>query len=214
MNTQPPEVLEKPRQSAGAALLWCVLAGALVATLLIVEPPEGRGLEFWTPAGALRLLADLIVFHCFFLLPVFDRRRARSMTSSLHAAGVVLFTGIVGLVLLNYLVGLKPAVLVALSAFVVLVAAGAVSWAKALEARRGVYYSVAAAAALGLPFVGFFCDEIFRIKADWLDYISPFTAWRLVMNPQGSAAAAWIVFGVVLVTGGVACFVHVRRRDR
>jgi len=61
MKTQPIQVHEKPLPVAGVVLVWCVLAGGLVAGLLLVEPPEGGGLQYRNPTGALRLLTDLIL---------------------------------------------------------------------------------------------------------------------------------------------------------
>lgn len=193
-------------------LLWCVLAAGLVAVLLLLEPPPGRGLGFWTPAGTLRLLADLILFYTIFLIPVFRRAPTRPPAVSLQSTAVVLYTGALGLVMLNYLAD-TPGVLLRLVPFVLVASTGAVIWSLVLERRRGVYYPVAAFTALGLPVIAFFCEELFRIEARWLDVLSPFTAWRAVLDGQGPAWAAWLVFDLVLVSGAIAFFVR-RRRER
>ena len=212
MKDQTPQALKRPSPSAGAVLLWCLLAGGVVAGLLLLERPEGRGVEFFSPAGTLRLLADLVLFYTIFLIPLFHRPQGRSPLVAIQSAAIVLYTAILGLIMLNYLVGLDG-LLSRLVPFVVVVSAGALFWALALEDRRGVYYPVAAFAALGLPAIAFFCDELFRIEANWLDVISPFTAWRVVLDEQGAWWAAWVVFDVLLVSGAIAFLIH-RRTSR
>ncbi|HUW57421.1 MAG TPA: hypothetical protein VMZ92_12360 [Planctomycetota bacterium] len=210
MKTQPPEALKTPSASAGAVLLWCVLAAGAVALLLLVDPPPARGLEFWTPVGTLRILADLILFYVLFLVPVFHRPGRRSPLVSFQSAGVVLYTGALGLVMLNYLSGV-PGVLSRLVPFLLVVSGGALIWSFVLERRRGVYYPVAVLTALGLPVIGFFCKELFRIEANWLNVLSPFTAWRTVLDGHGPSWAAWVVFDLVLVSGAMALFLRRRR---
>jgi hypothetical protein len=212
MNARTPEAERPHVPSAGAVLLWCINAGGLVALLLLVEPPEGRGLEFWDPSGTLRLLSDLLLFYCIFVVPALGRRGGPGAGAMLRAAAVVLFTGTLGLVALNYLVGIAPQTVAHLVVFLVVVAAGAMLWAAALEDRPGVYYSVAGAASFGVPVVAFFLSELFRIEAHGLDVLSPFSAWRVLVDAQGAAWGAWAVFGVLLVSGAVAAFVHVRRK--
>lgn len=212
MNTRNAEAQRPHAPSAGAVLLWCVLAAALVAALLLLEAPGGRGLEFWNPTGALRLLTDLILFHCIFLLPVLARRKVTSVPGRLQPGAVVLFTGIVGLVMLNSLVGLGAAEVVQLALFVVMVSAGAAFWALVLEGRPALYGSVAAMVAVAPPMVAFFVDELFRIEARWLAAVSPFAAWRVLLEADGTAAGAWVVFGVVFASGLAALLVQVRRR--
>ena len=145
------------------------------------------------------------------MIPLFHRPGKRSPLVAIGSAAIVLYTGILGLVMLNYLAGLDG-VLSRLVPFVLVVSAGALFWALALENRRGIYYPVAAFAGLGLPGIRFFCDELFRIEADWLDVLSPFTASRLMLEGQGPLSAVWVVFDVVLVSGAVAFLVHVRRK--
>jgi len=212
MKTQSLEAPGREGASAGAVLLWCLLAAGIVAPLLLLEPPEGRGLEFWNPDGALRLLVDLLLFTCIFLVGAFRTPRARPAAAWLLSTGVILYTGVLGVVMINYLVGLGAWPLVRLVSFVVLVAGGVGVWTFALSERRGVYYSVASIAALGVPVVGFFCDELFRIEARWLDVVSPFTAWRVVAAQGGGAWRAWVLFGAVLVSGAAATLI--RRRGR
>jgi len=145
-------------------------------------------------------------------VPAFRRGQTGSVADALEPTTVVLYTGALGLVMLDHLVGL-PGTLWHLIAFVVLVVAGACLWSLVLAGRRALYYSAAAILALGLPMIGFFCDELFRIEAGWLDVLSPFTAWRGVLVRGGASWGAWTVFGVTLVSGVVAACVSRRRKS-
>ena len=207
--TVKPTVAGSSSVSAGAVLLWCALAAAAVSGVLLCEPPEGRGLEFLTPAGALRLLADLAIFHVLFLIPLFAWRKDKPLRASLEAAGVAALTVALGLVILNNLVGLDAATLAKLIGFVALSVAGAVAWAEALRARPAVYYGCAAIFALGIPLVAFFAGECFRVEAAWVAWLSPFTAWRAIVD--AGAWAPWALFGADLAVG-VAWLVISRRR--
>ena len=212
MKTKTVEASRATSPAAGAVILWCVLAAALVASLLLLEPPEGRGLEFWNPAGAFTLLADLAVFYCVFILPVFPRREKRSPGAVLESLGVVLFTTSLGLVMLNDLVGQGIGAMTEILLFILLVAAGVTLWAETLGLRLGVYYSSAALAAFGAPLLRFFMDELLRVDARWLDVVSPFTAWPHAAAAGNLSMASWTVCAVVFVSGGLAFLIHRRGR--
>jgi len=198
--------------SAGAVLLWCVLAGAAVSGALLIEPSDNRGLEFLSPAGALRLLVDLAIFHVVFLVPLFAWRKEHPFRAADAAAAVVLFTASVGIVMIDTLVGLGAGTLATLIGFVVLAGAGAVVWAEALGDRPSVYFGFASIVALGVPLVAFFADELFRIQATWLAWFSPFTGWRAVVD-RGDWVP-WVVFGADLALGAVCLAVRRGRAKR
>jgi hypothetical protein len=211
MKATPIKASRAASPAAGAVVLWCVLASGLVASLLMLEPPAGRGLEFWNPAGAFRLLADLTVFYCVFILPVLPRREKRSLSAVLESLGIVLYTAVLGLIMVNYLVGQDAAAMLRIVLFLVLVSASAALWAETLGERRGVYYSAAALAAFGAPLVRFFMDELLRVEARWLDVVSPFTAWRAIAAPDRLSTGAWAVCLAVFVSGGIAFLIRRRR---
>jgi len=200
--------------AAGAVVLWCLLASGLVGSLLLLEPLGGRGLEFWNPAGAFRALADLTVFYCVFLLPVVPRREKRSLAAVLESLAIVLYTSVLGLLMLNYLVGQDAKTMLEIVLFLVLVGAGSALWAETLGERRGAYYSAAALASFAVPLIRFFTDELFRVEARWLDAVSPFTAWRAAVEGGSLALGAWIVFLLIFVSGGIALLIRRRSLGR
>ena len=208
MNAQSSPMQDRRVSSAGAVFPWCVTAGLLVAALLLYHPPDKRGIAFWDVDGALRLLADLMLFYSLFILPLFLTRR-RSFGEKAEPAAVVLFTGAVGLVMLNCVADLGTATLSGIIGFIVLVSVGGLVWARVLEERPAIYYPVAVLAGFGLPTAGLFCEELFAMRAVWLEVLSPFTAWRLLVAKSAASWGAWVVLGLVLVSG---CVLAVRRK--
>ena len=209
MTVKPNAAEPHSSPAAGAVVLWCVMAGAVVSGALLLEPPDKSGLGFLSPAGALRLLADLAIFHVLFLVPIFAWRRENPLRASVEAAGVVVFTAAAGLVMIDRLTGLGAGPLAMLIGFIVLAGAGATIWAEALRDRPAVYYGFAGVFALGVPLVAFFAGELFRIKAAWPAWLSPFTAWRAVLD-RGDGVP-WLVFGADLAVGVVWLLVARRR---
>ena len=213
MNAEPLEAQKGRGPSAGAVLLWCALAGMLVGVFLLVDPPQKRGFEWWSPIGTLRLLADLMLFYSIFLLPAFPRATRNRLGGRLLVAGIVTLTGVLGLLTLNDLVGVRTGLICRFVALVVLVSGGSVLWGFVLANRPAIYYPVAALAGFGLPTVRFFCDELFRIEARWLDVFCPFMAWRVILDDGAGAWACWVVFGVVFVSGAATALLTKWRKS-
>ena len=211
MTVKPNTAESRGSPASGAVVLWCVLAGAIVSGALLLEPADRSGLGFLSPAGALRLLADLAIFHVLFLVPIFAWRRGNPLRASIEAAGVVVLTAAVGLVMIDRLTGMGAPSLAALIGFIVLIGAGATIWAEALKDRPAVYYGFASVFALGIPLVAFFAGELFRIKATWPAWLSPFTAWRAILD-RGDWVP-WLLFGADLAVG-VVWLVVARRRTK
>jgi len=214
MTTAPIESDGNPPHAARAVLAWCLLAGVLVGGMLLVDRPDARGLAFWHDVGAFRLLVDLVLFHVLFLLPAFVAFDRRVSAASCEAAAIVLVTALTALAMLNVLVGLDAPAFRRLCGFIVLVGVAAWTWAFAVGDGRAVYYPVVATAAVGMPMVAFFCDELFAIRAGWLDVLSPFTAWRCVVDGDATAPAAWVLYGVLLTAGAAAWARRMRKECR
>jgi hypothetical protein len=183
----------------------------VVAGCVLIVPGNPDKLEFMSPAGALRLLADVAIAHVLFFLPLFAWRKPRPLVVSTTAAAAVALSMAVATVVLNNLVGLGWGELAALVGFVALAAAGAVIWSEALRERPAVYYGVAAICGLGIPLVLFFARELLRVEAPGVGWFSPFTAWRAAVDD--GAWAPWGVFGADLAIG-VVWAAAVRRRAR
>jgi hypothetical protein len=209
MTVKPNAAESGSSPAAGTVVLWCVMAGAVVSGALLLEPPDRSGLGYLSPAGALRLLADLAIFYVLFLVPIFAWRRENPLRASVEAAGVVVLTAAAGLVMIDRLTGLGAPSLATLIGFIVLACAGATIWAEALKGRPAVYYGFAAVFALGIPLVAFFAGELFRIKTAWPAWLSPFTAWRAILD-RGDWVP-WLFFGGDLAVGVVWLLVSRRR---
>lgn len=190
-------------------LLWCVLAGTSTALLLLV-PAFGRSArEYGGTAGPLRLLTDLLLFSCLFILPIWRRGRGEATS---HSLVVVVFTGIVGVLTFSHLAGTPTEDVVRLVGFITLISLAADLCASALCGHRGVYYAVAAMMCFGAPLVRFFCQELFGIRARWVNVLSPFAAYRIALQPEdGALWPAWVVFGVLAGLGGVVAMLSARR---
>ena len=209
MNAQSTRAEHRSVPSAGAVLPWCVLAAALVSALLLYEPSSRGKLEFWGPGGALALLVDLTLCYVLFILPVFARRRP-VLSGTVEPVVLVLFTSAAGLVMLDRIVDLPGGALWRVIGFVVLASAAGTVWARALERRPSVYFPAAALVGFGLALAGFFCRDLFGIEATWLDWLSPFTAWRTLAQDAPASWTAWGVFGVLVVSGAAVLLVRKR----
>ena len=209
MTVRPATVEPRSSPAAGAVVLWCVLAGAVVSATLLIEPAETRGVEFLSPQGALRLLADLVVLYVLFIVPLFAWGKEKPLRASLEAAGIVCFTAAVGLVMIDKLVGYGAARMATLIGFVALSAAGAVVWAEACREKPAVYYGVAAIAGFGAPLMQFLAAEVLRIDASWLEWFSPFTGWRAIVD--AGSWAPWAVFAAILLVGAAGLAFKFRR---
>ena len=214
MQFQSPSANDVPSQSVGAVLLWCVLAGVLVTALLCVDAPGSLGGKFWNPPGVMRLLADLLIFYCMFIVPLFRLPSTSVLKAMVVRNGVVLFSGVAGLAMLSFLTDAGCVSLLRVAGFVVLVVAASTVWVTAMAERIAFYYGVAAFTAFGVPIARFFFEELFRNRAVWPSYVSPFTAWRVLVEGAEFAYIPWIVFGCVLTGGFAAMLVHRRRVAR
>ena len=211
MPTQSTNAKSAEPRRAGTALLWCVLAGVLVTGLLCVEPPGALKAEFWNPTGALRLLADLVIFYCIFIIPLFRLPERRVLKTIAGRAGIVLFSGTAGLVMLSFLTDASTDSLVRLVGFSMLTAAAAAVWVTVLRKHLALYYAAAFFTAVGVPTVLFFLHELFRSGVSWPQFVSPFTAWRMIADGAESAFVSWIVFGTLFVCGIVGLLAARRR---
>jgi hypothetical protein len=167
--------------------------------------------EYGRDDGALRLLVDLLLFTCLFILPISRRGRAEATS---HALVVVVFTGIVSILALSRMAGTPMERLVSLIGLITLISLAGDLWASALSGTRGVYYVSAGMLCFGVPLVRFFCQELFGMSARWVNMLSPFFAWRSALQQRGAELwPAWVIYGVlagvaglwaVLFTGGKA----------
>jgi hypothetical protein len=203
----PVSAQPSPRDPAPRSigvLLWCILAAVFFAVPLLVTPPEGRGLDSWSPENALRPFTDLLLFYCIFILPAWqvppELRRLRPPQRWL----VVLITGITGLYMLAGFSTLDSARTLGIAGFALMVAVAADYSAAALQPHRAAYFVLAAFVSLGLPLIGFFCNELFKVELPWLDFFSPFSAVSRLFNPQAAFWPSWIVFAApAIVSAGV-----------
>jgi hypothetical protein len=204
---------ERTRQTPtvdAAVLLWCALAGALVGVLLGFDPPTEAWPEFWSCEGALRALADLLLFTMMFLFPIASRPVRRPLRARCHSAVVITFTGIGAIVIVSRLTAVRLWALPPLLGFVALVVFAAFLWSVVCEKRPAIYFSVASL-LLALPVVHFFADELLRVEAPWVRWLSPFTGWRIVLESAGKGVwGPWFVFGL-LATAGIVCRWRQRR---
>ena len=190
-------------------LVWCVLAGASTALVLSAPGLHGSVAEYGGDAGPLRLFADLLLFTCLFILPIWRRGRAEPTSPALV---VVVFTGIVGVLTLARMAGIPIEELVSLIGFLTLISLCSDLCASALSRHRGVYYAAAGMLSFGAPLLRFFCQELFGLRVHWVEMLSPFFAWRRALRPEGGALwPAWVVFGVLAAVGGLCAVTSSRR---
>ena len=178
-----------------------MIAGGAVLASMLIPAVRRSASAYGGDAGTLRLLVDLLLFTCLFLLPAW--RRGGGEASS-HALVVVVFTGIVAVLVLSRLARTPIEDLVRLVGFLTLVSLAADLCTAALSRYRGIYYAVAGFLSFGVPISRFFCYELFGIAVRPVDLLSPFVAAHVVLQPDESLPfwPAWVFFGALAAAAG------------